>query len=125
MGCAGLSKYEQSAQNTQGKVIGISLCLLSFVTDGPKDPSAGAQLCECLESFLLKVVLISMQIMSIIANVNHSRKEASPHFFSLLIYFYTCVYAIMYPYNTIPLFFLILDALNLARQVCAQIAKPV
>lgn len=95
MGCAGLSKYEQSAQNTQGKVIGISLCLLSFVTDGPKDPSAGAQLCECLESFLPKVVLISMQIMSINANVNHSRKEASPHFFfpiNLFLYLCLCHY---------------------------------
>lgn len=44
MGCAGLSEYKQSAQNTQGKVIGISLCLLSPVTAGPKDPSAGRQL---------------------------------------------------------------------------------
>lgn len=43
----------------------------------------------------------------------------------LFICCYTCVYAIMYPYHTIPLFFLILNALNLARQVCAQIAKPV
>lgn len=63
MGHAGLSKYKQSAHNTQGKVIGISLCLHSLVTAGPKDPSARAQLCECLESFLPKMVLISMQIM--------------------------------------------------------------
>lgn len=42
MGQAGLSKYKQSAHNTQGKVIGISLCLLSPVAAGPKYPSAGA-----------------------------------------------------------------------------------
>lgn len=63
MGHAGLSKYKQSAHNTQGKVIGISLCLCSLVAAGPKDPSAQMQLSECLESFLPKVVLVSMQIM--------------------------------------------------------------
>lgn len=63
MGQAGLSKYKQSAHNTQGKVIGISLCLHSLVAAGPRDPSARTQLCECLESFLPRVVLISMQIM--------------------------------------------------------------
>lgn len=60
---ADLSKYKQSAHNTQGKVIGISLCLHILVTAGPKDPSALMQLCECLESFMPKVLLISMQIM--------------------------------------------------------------
>lgn len=60
---ADLSKYKQSTHNTQGKVIGISFCLQILVADGPKDPSALTQLCECLESFMPKVLLISMQIM--------------------------------------------------------------
>lgn len=125
MGQAGLSKYKQSAHNTQGKVIGISLCLLSLVTAGPKDPSVWAAI-----RWMLGILAAQSAFNQHANDVNKCKREPlkkrslTLHFFPL-IYCYACVYAIMYPYPTIPLFFLILNALNLARQLCAQIAKAI
>lgn len=125
MGHAGLSKYKQSAHNTQGKVIGISLCLHSLVTAGPKDPSAWTV------TWMPGVLSAQSGFNQHANNVNKCKREplkrrSLTSYFFLFSYCYACVYAIMYPYHTIPLFFffLILNVLNLARQLRAQIAKP-
>lgn len=53
------------------------------------------------------------------------KKEASPCFYFYPFVVMPMFYALMFPYHTIPSFFLILNALNLARQLRVQIAKPV
>lgn len=92
MGHAGLSKYKQSAHNTQGKVIGISLCLCS---------SCG---CWAQRSISTNAIIWMPGILSSQSgfsqhanNVNkcqHSRKETSPQFlfFYLLLCLCLCCY---------------------------------
>lgn len=104
MGHAGLSKYKQSAHNTQGKVIGISLCLHSLVTAGPKDPSAWTV------TWMPGVLSAQSGFNQHANNVNKCKREplkrrSLTSYFFLFSYCYACVYAVMYLYHTIPLYF--------------------